>query len=122
VDSCTSTSSTCRCLALRVRQCAWLNLFRAIVLVRPRVSGNQDRATGKKLVRFRGTNETSVSVVNHEPTVNCGMGSQGHTGTEGKNPVCVRSVRIKQEEREMRRSRPSGCDLVSATKSFATCL
>jgi len=77
VDSCTSTSSTCRCLALRLRQCAWLDLFTATVVVRPRVSGNRDQATGKKLVRFRGTNKTSVSVVNQEPTVSCGMGPQG---------------------------------------------
>ena len=65
-----------RCLALRIRQCAWLDLFRATVVVRPRVCGNRDRAAGKKLVRFRRTNETSVSVVNQEPTGSCGMGPQ----------------------------------------------
>jgi len=91
VDSYTSTSSTCRCLALIIRHCAWLDLFRATAVVLPRVSSNRDQATGKKLVRFCGTNETSVSVVNQEPTVSCGMGPQGHTGTGGQNPVCVGS-------------------------------
>ena len=69
-------------------------------------------------MRFRGRNETSVSVVNQKPTVNCGMVP---LGPKDRILFCVGSERIKQEERQIR-SPPSGCDLVSATEPFATFL
>ena len=106
MDSCISICSTCRRLIMQ-------NKTETVV------SGSRNRAVGKRMAgASRGTNETSLSVVNQEPTVNCGMGPQGHIESEGQNPVCGRSVRIKQEET----ARPSGCDLVSVTKPFATFL
>ena len=44
----------------------------------------------------------------------------GAKRTEGQNSVCLGSDGIKQEELQMRKSYPSGGDLVSATKPFAT--
>jgi hypothetical protein len=70
------------------------------------------------VVRFRGRNETAVSVVNQKHTVNCGLVP---LGPKNRILFCVGSDRIKQEERQIN-SPPSGCDLVSVTKPFATFL